>query len=63
LIPVAPGPCDVRDLKTLLRRCALCSKFGVDEGAGVWKTEAPGAKLFRALLAPKALLVELRCTD
>jgi hypothetical protein len=54
----------VRDLKTLLLRCALCSKLGADEsGAGVWKTDAPGAKLFLPLLAPKTLLVELRCTD
>jgi hypothetical protein len=51
-------------LKTLLRLCALCSKLGADDsGAGVWKRDAPGAKLFLALLAPKALLVELRWTD
>ena len=36
LIPVEPEPWDWRDLKTLLRRCALCSKFGADDsGAGV----------------------------
>jgi len=33
-----------------------------DDGAGVWNMDAPGAKLLRALLAPK-LLVELRWTD
>lgn len=60
-MPEEPEPCEVRDLKTLLRLCALCSKFGADErGAGVWKTDAPGAKLFLPLLAPKTLLVELR---
>ena len=49
-------------MNTLLLRCALCSKFGPEGGAGVWNMEAPGAKLLRPLLAPK-LLVELRCTD
>jgi hypothetical protein len=64
LTPAELGPWEARDLNTLLRRCALCSKFGADEGgAGVWKIDAPGAKLFLALLAPKTLLVELRCTD
>lgn len=63
LTPDCPGACDVRDLNTLLLRCALCSKVGADEGgAGVWKMAAPGAKLLRALLAAK-LLVELRCID
>lgn len=63
--PDWPGPCDVRDLNTLLRRCALCSKFSPDAGgAGVWNMDAPGAKLFLPLLAPpNTLLVELRCTD
>lgn len=61
LMPVCPEPCDMRDLKTLLRRCALCSKLGAAAmGAGVWKMDAPGAKLFLPLLAPKPLLVELR---
>ena len=64
-MPDCPGPCDVRDLKTLLLLCALCSKFGPEDGgAGVWKIDAPGAKLLRPLLAPpKALLVEFRWTD
>lgn len=63
-MPAWPEPCDMRDLKTLLRRCALCSKLGAeDSGAGVWKMDAPGAKLFRPLLAPRPLLVELRCID
>lgn len=54
----------MRALNTLLRRWALCSKLGPDDsGAGVWKTDAPGAKLFLPLLAPKTLLVELRWTD
>ncbi len=45
-----------RDVKTLLRRCALCSKLGAEEGAGVWKMDAPGAKaLSFALLAPKSI--------
>lgn len=63
-MPVEPAPCEGRDLKMLLRRCALCSKFSAEDGgAGVWKMDAPGAKLFLALLAPNALLVEFRCTD
>lgn len=56
-------PCEARDLKTLLRRCALCSKLGADGAAGVWKREAPGAKLFLPLLAPPKLPIELRWTD
>lgn len=64
LMPVWPEPCDIRDLKTLLRRCALWSKLGAEAiGAGVWKIEAPGAKLFLPLLAPKPALVEFRWTD
>lgn len=51
-------------MNTLLRRWALCSKFGVEEvAAGVWKTDAPGAKLLRPLPAPKTLLVEFRWAD
>jgi len=55
---------DCRALKTLLRRWVFGSKLGA--GAGVWKMEAPGAKLFLpppALLAPNMLLVELRWTE
>jgi len=61
--PIEPAPDEGRALKTLLRRCVLCSRLSAD--AGVVRP-ALGAKLFRpppVLFAPNILFVELRCTD
>ena len=61
--PARPPWCDVRDLNTLLRRCALCSKSGPADGAGVWKRDAPGIRLFLPLLAPPNAPIDWRCTE